>query len=81
MRPRAWERKRLKGVPGAHGLNLLGRGRDYKGAHTGCERKGPAQGAEKIGWRGQCGLGYPSLAEPGGVRDCEHRLRSIETAL
>lgn len=45
--PRAWEGKRLKGMPGAHGLHLLGRGRGCKGAHIGCERKGPAQGSRE----------------------------------
>lgn len=36
-------------------------------------------GAEKTEWRGHCGLGYRSLAEPGGVKGCEHKLKSIET--
>lgn len=57
MSSRAWKRKRLKGVPGAHGLHLLGRGRDWKGAYIGYERKGPAQGSredrmERAVWSG-----------------------------
>lgn len=54
---RAWQRKRLKGVPGAHGLHLLERGRNYKGTCIGCENKELAQGSredrmERVVWSG-----------------------------
>lgn len=70
--PQVWEKREGKGLPGAQGL---------QGSPTvGMRGRSLLEGSGKTGWTGQHGLGYPSLAKPGGERGCKYQLRSIETA-
>lgn len=77
--PGVWEKKEKKGCQEPIGCPCWGGPRTVREPHS-VGGRNLFWGAEKTEWRGHCGLGYRSLAEPGGVKGCEHKVRSIEIA-